>query len=52
MKIVANSTYGFQIMDRSRHTVTKYLSVEETHAAINSKLFKKPDHVKNALSEN
>ena len=51
MKLIANSSYGFQIMDRSRHTVTKYLSGEKTHAAINSKLFKKLDHVNNSLYE-
>ena len=39
-KLLANSSYGYQIMDRSRHTVTKYQSDEKTHAAINSKLFK------------
>ena len=38
-------------MDRSRHTVTKYLTDEKTHAAINSKLFKKLDHVNNSLFE-
>ena len=38
-------------MDRSRHTVTKYLSDKKTHAAINSKLFKKLDHVNNSLYE-
>ena len=26
MKLLANSSYGYQIMDRSRHTVTKYLN--------------------------
>ena len=51
MKLLANSSYGYQIMDRSRHTVTKYLSDEETHAAINSKLFKMLDHVNNSLYE-
>ena len=45
MKLLANSSYGYQIMDRSRHTVTKYLTDEKTHAAINSKLFKKLGHV-------
>ena len=49
MKLLANSSYGYQIMDRSRHTVTKYRSDEKTHAAINSKLFKKLDHVNNSL---
>ena len=41
MKFSANSSYGYQIMDRSQHTVTKYLSDEKAHAAMNSKLFKK-----------
>ena len=50
-KLLANSSCGYQIMDRSRHTVTKYLTVEQTHAAINSKLFKKLDHVNNSLYE-
>ena len=49
MKLLANSSYRYQIMDRSRHTVTKYLSDKKTHAAINSKLFKKLDHVNNSL---
>ena len=51
MKILVNSSYGYQIMDRSRQTVTKYLADEKTHAAINSKLFKKLDHVSNSLYE-
>ena len=51
MKLLANSSYGYQIMDRSRHTVTKYVSDKKTHAAINSKLFKKLDHVNNLLYE-
>ena len=51
MKLLANSSYGYQIMDRSRHTVTKCLSDEKTHAAINSKLFKKLDRWKNLLFE-
>ena len=51
MKLPANSFYGNQIMDRSRYTVTKYFSDEKTHAAISSKLFRKLDHVNNALYE-
>ena len=51
MKLLANSSYGYQIMDRSRHTVTKYLADEKTHAAIKSNLFKKLDHVKDSLYE-
>ena len=51
MKLLANSSYGNQIMNQSRHTVTKYLSDEKTHAAINIKLFKQLDHVNNSLYE-
>ena len=51
MRRVANSFYGYQITDRSRHIVTKYLTDEKTHAAINSKLFKKLDYVNNSLYE-
>ena len=51
MKLLANSSYRYQIMDRSRHTVTKYLNHEKTNEAINSKLFKKLDHNKNSLYE-
>ena len=29
MKLLDNSSYGYQIMDRSRHTVTKYLADEK-----------------------
>ena len=51
MQLLANSSYDYRIMDRSRHTVTKYLSDEKTHAANNSKLLKKLDHVNNSLYE-
>ena len=51
MKLLANSSYGYQIMDRSRHTVTKYLSDAKTHAANKGKLFKRLDHVNNSLYE-
>ena len=44
-KLLANSSYGYQIMDRSRHTVTKFLNDEKTHGAINTKLFKRLDHI-------
>ena len=51
MKLPAYSFVGYQIMDRSRHTVTKYLTDEKTHAAINCKLFKKLDRLNNSLYE-
>ena len=38
IKLVANSSYGYQILDRSRHTVMKYLSDEKTQGVI-EKLF-------------
>ena len=51
MKLLLDSSDGYQIMDRSRHTVTKYPTSGKTHAAIISKLFKKLDHVNNSLYE-
>ena len=51
MKLLANSSYGYQIMDRSRHTVTKYLNDEKTHSAINSEMFKRPNHITDQLYE-
>ena len=45
MKLLANSSYGYQIMDCSRHTVTKYLTDEKTHSAIDSKMFKRLNHI-------
>ena len=51
MKLLANSSYCYQIMHPSRHTVTKYLTDEKIHAAINSNLFERLDHVNNSLYE-
>ena len=51
MKLLVISCYGYQIINQSRHTVTKYLTDEKTYAANNSKLFKKLDHVNNSLYE-
>ena len=51
MKLLANSSYGYQYMDRSRHTVTKYLSDEKTHGAVNTKFFKRLDNINNQLYE-
>ena len=36
-------------MDRSRHTMTKYLNNEKTHSAINSKTFKRLNHITDQL---
>ena len=51
MKLLANSSYGYQIMDRTRHTVTKYLTDEKTHSAINCEMFKRPNHITDQLYE-
>ena len=51
MKFLANSSYGFQIMDRSRHTVTQYLNDEKTHSAKNNKLFKRLNFITDQLYE-
>ena len=51
MKLLANSSSGYQIMDRSRHTVKKYLTVGKTHSASNSKMFKRPNHLTDQLYE-
>ena len=40
MKYLGNSSYGYQIMDRSKIPETKYLNDEKTHKAIIGKRFK------------
>ena len=51
IKLLANSSYGYQVMDRSHHTVKKTLNDEKTHGAINTKFFKRLDHIKYQLCE-
>ena len=51
MKLLANSSYGYQNIDGLRHTVTKYLSDGKTHGAINTKFFKRLDHINDQLYE-
>ena len=46
MKLLVNSSYGYQIMDHSQHT-----DDEKTHSAINSKMFKRLDHITDHLYE-
>ena len=43
--------YDYQIMNHSHHTVTKNLSDEKTHGAINTKLFKCLEHINDQLYE-
>ena len=49
IKLLSISSYGYQIMDKSRHTNTKYLNVEKTQKAINEPLFKKLNTVEKDL---
>ena len=51
MKLLANSSCGYQIMDRSRHTVTNYLNDEKRNGSINTKFLKRLDHINDQLSE-
>ena len=51
LKLLANSSYGCQTMDRRRHTVTKYLTDEKTHNAFISKMFKPLNHITYPLYE-
>ena len=51
MKLLANSWYDYQIMDRSRHSITKFTNDEKTHAANNKKMFKRLGYVNNQLYE-
>ena len=51
LKLLANSFYGYQIIDRSPHTVTKYLSDEKTEGAINNKIFECLSYVNDQLYE-
>ena len=48
-KLLASSSYSYQITNRSHHTVTKYLSDEKTHGALNTKLSKRLDHTNDQL---
>ena len=50
-ELLANSSYGYEIMDRSRHTVTKYLNDGKTHSAIKNKLFKRLNFITDQLYE-
>ena len=49
MKLLANRSYAYQILDRSQHAVKKHLNDEERHCAINSKFFKVLEHVNHQL---
>ena len=50
MKFLANSSYGYQIKDRSRHFVTKYSNDETFHSAINIKVFQRLNFITDQLN--
>ena len=51
MKLLANSSYGYQITKCSWHTVTNNLHDEKTHSAIICKLLKLLNHITDQLYE-
>ena len=51
MKLFANSSYGYQVVDRSRHSLTKYTNDKKTHAVISNKMFKRLGHINDQLYE-
>ena len=51
MKLLGNSSYGYQIMDRSRQTETLYLNDEKTHKAINNRRLRRLNNVSTDIYE-
>ena len=51
MKLLANNAYGYQFMDRSRHSVARTMNNEKSHAAINNKMSKSLEHFNDRLDE-
>ena len=49
MKLLASISYGYQILNRSQHTVTKYLTDEKLHSAMNSKMFMRLNYITDQL---
>ena len=51
VKLLGNSSFGYQIMDRSRFPVTRYLNAEKTHTTSNKKLFKRLGQINDYIYE-
>ena len=51
VKLLANRSYGYQIIEKSWHSVTKDLSDKATQSTNKFKLFKKLDDVNSTLHE-
>ena len=50
-KVVGNSAYGYQIMDRSTYTRTKYVIGSCVNTLVNDKMFRKFNELPNELYE-
>ena len=51
MKLLANSSYGYQIMDRSRHTVKSIWPMKKLTVQLLLKKVKRPNHITDQLHE-
>ena len=51
MKMLANGSYGYQIKNRRRHTKKKFSNPEKRHTSVNSKVFKRLNHITDQLYE-
>ena len=50
-KLLANSSYGYKIVDHSRHSVRRYMNDENTHAASSKKIFRSLGRINDQLYE-
>ena len=51
MQLLANKSYGYQNMEASRRSVTKYMRARTIHAELNKELFRMLDHISGQLYE-
>ena len=51
MKLIASTSYSYQIMDRSRDSITNYTNDEKTHAAINNKMVERLRYINDQFYE-
>ena len=45
MKLIASSSYGYQIMDRSKHSVKRFMNDKKTVAVISNQMYKRLGHI-------
>ena len=51
MKLLANTSYNYQIMDRSGHPLTKYMKDEKAHKAMFDEFFKRLHNLNNNVGK-